>query len=88
MGIYDTFLMEAPCWNCGEILEDWQTKQLDPCMMVYREGDRIHGINIIEGTVGVYGCCKCNAWNSATVLIKNGVVDSIEVSGGHMLRQK
>jgi hypothetical protein len=58
MGIYDTFHMEAPCWKCGKVLDDWQTKQLDPCMHVYKKGDRIRSINIIEGTIDVYTCCR------------------------------
>lgn len=58
MGLYDTFQLEANCWKCGKPIDDWQTKQLDSCMQVYRKGDRIHGINIIEGTINVYSCCR------------------------------
>lgn len=82
MGLYDTFELEGKCWKCGEPIKDWQTKQLDRCMQVYRKGDKIRGINIIEGTINVYSNCPskyCDAWNDAVVQIRNGVVDSIKV---------
>lgn len=81
MGLYDTFRLEANCWKCGAPIDDWQTKQLGSCMGSYGKSDKIHGINIIEGTINVYGCCSppCKAWNDAIVQIRNGVVDSIKI---------
>lgn len=58
MGLYDTFQLEANCWKCGKPIDDWQTKQLERCMWVYRKGDHVHGVNIIEGTISVYSCCS------------------------------
>lgn len=56
MGVYDTFNMVAPCWKCGQPLNDWQTKQLESMMWVYKKGDKIHG-GMKEGTVSVYTYC-------------------------------
>lgn len=32
MGVFDTVVFTAPCKNCGELLDSWQTKS-GPCMM-------------------------------------------------------
>lgn len=78
MGMFDTFVMDAPCIRCGHILNNWQSKQFDCLMVEYREGDRIPSIKY--GTVVVIDLCgKCNFYNWARIKIKDYIVSGIEV---------
>ncbi|KKN10865.1 hypothetical protein LCGC14_1032410 [marine sediment metagenome] len=53
MGLFDTFSIPAKCTNCGTMITDWQTKELDCLMNNFQLGDRINRID----PIGVYGDC-------------------------------
>lgn len=92
MGLFDTFIIEGNCWNCGAILNDWQTKAIGQNMDVFRKGDVmiLFDLSISEGTVKVYTNCSegngkgkgdsfCGKWNDGEVYIVTGIVSKIKV---------
>ena len=82
MGLYDTFIIEANCKECGKILDNWQTKQPDCLLNCWHKGDQFFtsGLKVLDGTVAVYECCsECRTWNNASIIIKDGIVSDIEV---------
>lgn len=63
MGMFDEIKYEAPCWKCGELLIDFQSKDGECC-----------GRKITPKSLGVgsfYSLCrKCQAWNEYDVISK------------------
>jgi hypothetical protein len=59
MGLYDHIHISIACFNCGQQLTEWQTKD-GPCALQH-----ITLLDIPEGSF--YGMCTCNAWNEYKV---------------------
>ena len=63
MGMFDSFyLKNIKCPHCDEITDEmeFQTKQFDCGLNVWREGQEFTAMEILKGTIkNVYGgCCK------------------------------
>ena len=85
MGLYDHIRISIACFNCGQQLTDWQTKD-GPCAM-----QNLLLTDIPAGTF--YGICHpnigCGAWNEYKVDINYyadaGIPDaSIQLAGVHI----
>lgn len=79
MGVYDSFIDRTG--------REWQTKELDCALQVWRLGDRIESEHIpSRGTVTVrvyYYDKQKRELVDATVKVVNGVVKSIRPDKGH-----
>jgi hypothetical protein len=42
MGMFDTFVTNVKCPNCGNILNEWQTKDLECILETFRINGKIH----------------------------------------------
>ncbi len=41
MGLYDRILIEVECPLCGQVIDEWQTKDLEKLMRSYTIGDKV-----------------------------------------------
>ena len=53
MGMFDNVRYEEPCWRCGKVLTDWQSKD-GPCELLTLEPKDVYSF---------YTYCECGAWN-------------------------
>lgn len=61
MGMFDYVKYSAPCFKCGEIITEWQSKDHD-CTLAVIDVAKVQGF---------YGDCKkCGEWNEYKVEVK------------------
>ena len=58
MGMFDYVEYEAPCYKCGHILTEWQSKD-GPCLL--------EDLTISDVSYFYESCSKCSAWNEYNV---------------------
>lgn len=63
MGMFDYVKYEAPCFNCGRRLTDWQTKDTDCVLAIVNPYDCVDR--------GFYtDCPQCKTWNQYIVTVQ------------------
>lgn len=62
MGMFDHVTYSAPCFNCGEILTEWQSKD-GPCTLATLHPSQVEHMYA--------NCGRCNAWNEYRVILDN-----------------
>lgn len=63
MGMFDYVDHEAPCFKCGEMLDDWQSKSGD-CSLDTLSTDEVDNFYT--------SCDKCKTWNEYKAIPQRG----------------
>jgi uncharacterized protein (DUF983 family) len=69
MGMFDNVRYSAPCYACGAVLTDWQSKD-GPCMLETVEPEQVQGFYT--------SCPNCKKWNQYKVTAKIVTVERVE----------
>ena len=80
MGLFDTILAPHNCYNCGYCLKDYQTKDLDCFLNLYRLGDsiKLDGRGKTPESFEVHDFChKCKTSISGTAYTIDGALSKI-----------
>lgn len=56
--MYDTVTAEHPCWNCGDILDQWQTKR-----RIDGQSAGLETLDVDQVAEYYTSCDGCGAWN-------------------------
>lgn len=68
MGMYDEVIYSAPCFNCGMVLTDWQTKDGPCCFEKMLPHQVMRFYTTCEKWDSKYNKSGCGQWNEYEVI--------------------